>query len=111
MSFKYILFVIILIVAGGVMVYKNWWSGIEKPGTSTMTEVGSVQCSDSYTVDCYQESERIKEGISCLKDDDCSFKKMESYCSPGFPNYLKCINAKYYCGSDGYCKGCDCPPQ
>lgn len=111
MSLKYILFIIILIVVGGVMVYKNWWEGIEKPNTPISTESLSSGCSEPYNVDCYQGSEKIKENIPCFKDDDCSFKKMESYCSPGFPNYLKCINAKYFCGSDGYCKGCDCPPQ
>jgi len=73
-------------------------------------------CSDHYTVDCWQESEQeskpttiTKKGIPCSNNRDCFVAlKLESFCSPGHPNFLKCDGARYYCGDDGYCKGCAC---
>jgi len=70
------------------------------------------KCSVPYTVSCnYPKSDEIKEDIllliSCSSDKDCSVENMNSFCSPGFPNLLKCGNSKYYC-DNGLCKGCDC---
>ena len=73
-------------------------------------------CFDHYTVYCWQESNTqepnpiIKEHIPCTNNRDCFVAlKLESFCSPGHPNFLKCAGARYYCGNDGYCKGCVCP--
>jgi len=68
--------------------------------------------SNPYTVTChYPKSDEIREDIlrhvSCVSDKDCSVENMNSFCSPGYPNLLKCGNAKYYC-DNGNCKGCDC---
>ena len=63
--------------------------------------------SSTYVVAChYHDSEEIKN-VSCASNKDCSVKNMKYSCSPGYPNLLKCGNAKYYC-DNGYCKGCDC---
>jgi len=73
-------------------------------------------CSDHYTVYCWQKSKTqepnpiIKEYIPCANNRDCFVAlKLESFCSPGHANLLKCDGARYYCGDDGYCKGCVCP--
>lgn len=73
-------------------------------------------CSDHYTVYCWQESKTqepnpiIKEHIPCANNRNCFVAlKLESFCSPGHANLLKCDGARYYCGDDGYCKGCVCP--
>ena len=79
------------------------------------TDLKYSLCSDHYTIDCWQESGTqepnpiIKEHIPCFSDKDCSFEKMKDFCSPGYPSLLKCVGARYYCGNDGYCKGCICP--
>ncbi|MGP8320905.1 MAG: hypothetical protein ACT6FE_01060 [Methanosarcinaceae archaeon] len=70
------------------------------------------KCSVPYNVSChYPKSEEIKVDIlhfiSCTSDKDCSVENMNSFCSPGFPNLLKCGSSKYYC-DNGLCKGCDC---
>ena len=70
------------------------------------------RCSVPYTVSChYPKSDEIKKDIlrhiSCTSDKDCSVENMNSFCSPGFPNLLKCGSSKYYC-DNGLCKGCDC---
>ena len=70
------------------------------------------KCSVPYTVTChYPKSDEIKEDIlrfvSCDSDKDCSVENMNSFCSPGFPNLLKCGSSRYYC-DNGHCKGCDC---
>ena len=70
------------------------------------------KCSTPYTITChYPKSNEIKEDIlrhvSCTSNKDCSIENMNSFCSPGYPNLLKCGNAKYYC-DNGNCKGCDC---
>ena len=49
-----------------------------------------------------------KESIPCSNDKDCSPENMRKYCDSGFPNLLKCIGAKYYCGDDRKCRGYDC---
>ncbi len=68
------------------------------------------QCSDFSTVECYNNNNKITaEKILCSKDSDCLSEKMNIFCSPGYANMLECIGAKYFCGDDGYCKGCDCP--
>ena len=78
-------------------------------------EADYSKCSSHYTVSCYSTSnteggfEVIKENIACLNDNDCYIKNMGFYCEPGDPSLLLCTGAKYYCGEDGYCKGCDCP--
>jgi len=73
-------------------------------------------CSGHYTVNCWQASGTqepnpiIKEHIPCTNNRDCFIAlKLESYCSPGYANFLKCAGARYYCGNDGYCRGCCCP--
>ncbi|MCD6233183.1 hypothetical protein J7J81_02270 [bacterium] len=73
-------------------------------------------CSGHYTVNCWQESGTqepnriIKEHIPCANNRDCFVAlKLESFCSPGYPNFLKCAGARYYCRNEGYCKGCVCP--
>ncbi len=73
-------------------------------------------CSDHFTVYCWQESKTkepitiIKEHIPCANNRDCFVAlKLESFCSPGYASFLKCAEARYYCGNDGYCKGCCCP--
>lgn len=76
-------------------------------------------CSDHYIVNCWQASEtqeepnrviKIKELIPCANNRDCFVAlKLESFCSPGHANLLKCNGARYYCEDDGYCKGCVCP--
>ncbi len=73
-------------------------------------------CSDHYIVNCWQESKTqapnsiIKEIIPCANNRDCFIAlKLESFCSPGHANLLKCDGARYYCEDDGYCKGCVCP--
>ena len=63
--------------------------------------------SDHYTVSCYQGSEKVKN-IPCSSDKDCSIENMHAYCSPGYFDQLECPGARYYCGDDGYCKGCVC---
>jgi len=70
------------------------------------------KCSVPYAVTChYPKSDEIKEDIlrfvSCDSDKDCSIENMNSFCSPGFPNLLKCGSSRYYC-DNGLCKGCDC---
>jgi len=64
-------------------------------------------CSDHYTVACYHDSEETKN-VSCSSDRDCSPENMDEFCHPGYASQLKCTNARYYCGNDGYCKGCCC---
>ncbi|MDO8646791.1 MAG: hypothetical protein Q7R70_00040 [Candidatus Diapherotrites archaeon] len=59
----------------------------------------------NYTVSCNAQS------IPCTGNNDCSVSSMSSFCSPGAPNLLKCVNASYYCGIDGFCKGSDCTVQ
>ena len=75
-------------------------------------------CSDHYIVNCWQasgtqeEPNRIiktKEIIPCANNRDCFVAlKLESFCSPGHANLLKCDGARYYCEDDGYYKGCVC---
>ena len=75
-------------------------------------EVDYSKCSSPYTVSCYsietEDITTIKENIPCSSNNDCSIENMAFYCQPGDPSLLLCANAKYYCGKDGYCKGCDC---
>ena len=82
------------------------------------TDLKYSLCSNHYTVYCWQESKTeqsnpiiiIKEHIPCSNNRDCFVNlKLESFCSPGYASFLKCAGAKYYCGNDGYCKGCVCP--
>lgn len=70
------------------------------------------KCSSNYTISCYvntrmKEIKITKENISCSSDDDCSIANIKNFCSPGYPNVLKCAGEKYYCSDDGYCKRCD----
>ena len=66
-------------------------------------------CFYHYTVHCWYESKLItEEYVPCSNNDDCSIEKMQDFCSPGHPSLLKCAGARYYCGNEGYCKGCDC---
>ena len=79
-------------------------------------ETDYSKCSSSYTISCYSTPvgngvETIKENVPCLIDNDCSIENMGFYCEPGDPSLLLCANARYYCGEDGYCKGCDCPTR
>ena len=66
-------------------------------------------CSDHYTVTCYHPDSENKEtkNISCNSNNDCSVKSMVSYCSPDCPDLFYRTYGKYYCGDDGYCKGCN----
>jgi hypothetical protein len=81
------------------------------------TDLKYYLCSGHYMVECWQVLKNqepgsltiVKEHILCSDNKDCSFEKMEDFCSPGHPNLLRCADAKYYCGDDGYCKGCVCP--
>ncbi|MCK5466340.1 hypothetical protein KAI56_02465 [Candidatus Parcubacteria bacterium] len=52
--------------------------------------------------------EKSRDSIPCSDDSDCNSEKMMEYCNPGFPDLLKCIGAKYYCGKDGKCRGYNC---
>lgn len=65
-------------------------------------------CSDHYTVSCYYPDSENKEikNIPCSSNNDCSVKSMVSYCSPDCPD-LYPTYGKYYCGDDGYCRGCN----
>ena len=66
-------------------------------------------CSDRYPVHYWHKSKLItEEHIPCSNNEDCSIEKMQDFCSPGHPSLLKCAGARYYCGSEGYCIGCDC---
>lgn len=70
------------------------------------------KCSSDYTISCLINTgqklvEVTKENIPCSSDGDCSITNLENFCSPGFPNVLKCLGEKYYCGEDKYCKRCD----
>lgn len=68
-----------------------------------------ITCQNHYNVSCYEPGNiSVKMPIPCSSDDDCSFYKMKDFCSPANVNFLKCIEAKYYCDSDGFCKGCLC---
>ena len=69
------------------------------------------ECLSHYTVSCFSmaTNEAAKENIICSSDNDCSPENMTRVCKPGAPSLLKCIGAKYYCGEQGYCQGCDCP--
>ena len=67
-------------------------------------------CHDHYTIFCYyenSETENVKN-IPCNNDKDCSVNNIHNYCNPGWWNQMKSPNARYYCGKDGFCKGCDC---
>jgi len=73
--------------------------------------------SDSYIVTCdefvmdngkIKETRQSKDSIFCSKNSDCSTENMNNYCRPGSPSILKCINVKYYCGSDGKCRSYEC---
>jgi len=66
-------------------------------------------CSDHYTVTCYYLDNENKEtkNIPCSSNNDCSVKSMVSYCSPDCPDLFYRTYGKYYCGDDGYCKGCN----
>ncbi len=87
----------------------------------SVTNLKYSLCSGYYKVNCWQVQvsktqtqepgslKIVKEHIPCSDNKDCSFEKMEDFCSPGRPNLLKCVGARYYCGKDGYCKGCVCP--
>ena len=80
-------------------------------------------CSDHFIVECWREPglrliqispppSTTEEYIPCSNNNDCSVERMQNFCSPGHPNLLKCAlkcaGARYYCGDDGYCKGCVC---
>ena len=75
-------------------------------------------CSDHYMVNCWRESGLIQvsptpttteEYIPCSNNNDCSVEIMQNFCSlGGHANLLKCDGARYYCGKEGYCMGCDC---
>ena len=73
---------------------------------------GSIKyfiCHDHYTIFCYYENfEAEKEKIPCNNDKDCSVDNMHIYCGLGWINQIKSLSARYYCGNDGFCKGCDC---
>ncbi len=83
------------------------------------TDLKYSLCSDHYIVNCWQASGtqeepnrviKTKELIPCANNRDCFVAlKLESFCSPGYANLLKCDGARYYCEEDGYCKGCVCP--
>jgi len=112
-NIKYIMVIVILaaVVSGGILVYQYWWLPNQdaKEKSNIPGVVKYSECASHYAVSCYQDLEKIKENIPCSSDKDCSFENMKSFCSPGGPNLLLCIGAKYYCGEEGYCKGCDCP--
>ena len=117
-NLKYILIVVVLaaIVGGGILGYlyimKKEGKMPEIPGVIKYSE-----CEAQYTIHCskfIEEEKKVittKENMPCSNDNDCSYEKMKSNCNPDSPSLLLCIGAKYYCGSDGYCKGCDCPPS
>ncbi len=52
-----------------------------------------------------------KDRISCKSNEDCGEESMNNFCEPGVPeidflqNYC---NPWVKCGSDGFCKGCEC---
>ena len=78
----------------------------------------SIKKSDSYVVSCaiiernenglIKGVEKSGDSIPCSNDSDCNSEKIIEYCDPGFPDLLKCIGAKYYCGKDGKCRGYNC---
>lgn len=99
---------IIIIVVCAVLIGLIIWQYRIIPGFE-IKPVKYSECEGHYTVTCYQDSEIIKENIPCISDEDCTEANMEKFCSPGNANVLDCIGAKYYCGNDGFCKGCNCP--
>jgi hypothetical protein len=69
-------------------------------------------CEGHYTLSCY-DGTRLDTNhinITCSKDSDCNdIERMKEFCGPNKTfDLLKCVNAKYYCGEDNFCKGCDC---
>ncbi|PIR72616.1 MAG: hypothetical protein COU42_00675 [Candidatus Nealsonbacteria bacterium CG10_big_fil_rev_8_21_14_0_10_36_24] len=105
-----IIIVVCAILVGYLVCYYIWKPFVPFP-PQLPPPVKYAECSSHYVVSCFNEnySKVIKRNIPCSDDNDCSLENMNSYCSPGYPNILKCIGAKYYCGEDGFCKGCDCP--
>ncbi len=99
-----IIIIILAVLVGSVIVWQIKNFKEEPQGQEKYSS-----CPDHYTVNCYQDSETIKENIPCSSDVDCEENNMAEHCKPGSPNVLDCLGAKYYCGDDGFCKGCNCP--
>lgn len=109
-----ILLILLSALLAGVLVWQGWLvPEYSTPPiiTPKPEKAEFAECSGHYTVSCYDKdySEVIKGNIPCFDENDCSLENMNYYCSPGRPNILKCAGAKYYCGVEGFCKGCDCP--
>jgi hypothetical protein len=84
--------------------------GCKEDNTITGKAYNPESCEDPYPIGCDFSGETIdrSEKIPCKTHEDCKPAKMKGYCSPGIAELSGCDNDKFFCGSDGYCRGCEC---
>ncbi len=63
------------------------------------------QESDGTLITC---SGPLQKRITCKSDSDCNPELMHNYCKPNSAVLLRCYNADYFCGKNGFCRAGDC---
>jgi len=73
--------------------------------THNKVNFGKIVCLTASNVYCGEDFQKF---IPCRTNLDCVAENMHTYCAPDYATLLKCINANYFCGVNGYCKASVC---